>query len=917
MSEAVRVIVRCRPLNNRETNLNCQVVVNINEDRGICTLKKPGQSASTEPKQFTFDGAYYMQSTTEQIYNDIAYPLVEGVVEGYNGTVFAYGQTGCGKSFTMQGIESPQNQRGVIPRAFQHIFESVSIAENTKYLVHASYLEIYNEEVRDLLSKNIKDKLEVKQNPDRGIYVKGLLKKAVGNVQDCEKIMAQGWKNRSTGATLMNADSSRSHSIFTIYLEACDTGIDGGDHIRAGKLNLVDLAGSERQGKTGATGERLREATKINLSLSALGNVISALVDGKSKHIPYRDSKLTRLLQDSLGGNTKTLMVACLSPADNNYEETLSTLRYANRAKNIKNKPTINEDPKDALLREYQEEIKKLRALLAGQLGADGIKGSPYASDALLAGQSPSQIKLRSQMKEEATLHVGVKSQSTTLNTDGIKKAEMLAQSMKREKEEAVKLKMEYENKLNTIKEQYEKEQSSNIKLQQDIEQLKTQYEQHLKQEGLATQKTLTMERITQESIMPDVKDLETEKGPREIGDVFVEGLKKVVEDNKPEIRQTEKNTVDDQKIKEADLKKTKDVPENEIENLKSSSRKISEDVLKHDETAAKSSVSTPYDDISKEDIVRQHEEALKRLQQLQMNMVGGENVSDEEVKRRRKKREEHLEGRRAKRMELNDDDDVIMGVYEDMSEQVKVKDKLFQKQKKKNEALTMEIEDLNYEFERDRSEYLTTIRKQERELNLLNEILNKIQPTVRRDCNYSNMDKIKSEASFDEDLNKWNLPELLLIRTKLPNTSEKGFISQKAATISRSSEKMSDLSGLRSDHLRGDTLAEDKYLLKLRGREASNYFQPKRQLGHILASSAHSDPGRGTNTTSRFYPTPPPAQQQHHLMANPDNCRYLHDNHENDVLSRRPHKLEALNMTSQKRKKKSSKHNLNSAGWP
>lgn len=156
------------------------------------------------------------------------------------------------------------------------------------------------------------------------------------------------------------------------------------------------------------------------------------------------------------------------------------------------------------------------------------------------------------------------------------------------------------------------------------------------------------------------------------------------MEDNKPEIRQTEKNTVDDQKIKEADLKKTKDVPENEIENLKSSSRKISEDVLKHDETAAKSSVSTPYDDISKEDIVRQHEEALKRLQQLQMNMVGGENVSDEEVKRRRKKREEHLEGRRAKRMELNDDDDVIMGVYEDMSEQVKVKDKLFQKQKKK-----------------------------------------------------------------------------------------------------------------------------------------------------------------------------------------------------------------------------------------
>lgn len=149
----------------------------------------------------------------------------------------------------------------------------------------------------------------------------------------------------------------------------------GQDHLRAAKLNLVDLAGSERQSKTGATGERLKEATKINLSLSALGNVISALVDGRCKHIPYRDSKLTRLLQDSLGGNTKTLMVACLSPADNNYDESLSTLRYANRAKNIKNKPCINEDPKDALLREYQEEIKKLKAILAEQMSANNLSG--------------------------------------------------------------------------------------------------------------------------------------------------------------------------------------------------------------------------------------------------------------------------------------------------------------------------------------------------------------------------------------------------------------------------------------------------------------------------------------------------------------------------------------------------------------
>lgn len=167
----------------------------------------------------------------------------------------------------------------------------------------------------------------------------------------------------------MNADSSRSHSIFTINVEMCEKDQnDGEEHYRLGKLNLVDLAGSERQSKTGAAGDRLKEATKINLSLSALGNVISALVDGKSKHVPYRDSKLTRLLQDSLGGNTKTLMIAAISPAGDNYDETLSTLRYANRAKNIKNKPKINEDPKDAMLRELQDEIKRLKDQLAGKV---------------------------------------------------------------------------------------------------------------------------------------------------------------------------------------------------------------------------------------------------------------------------------------------------------------------------------------------------------------------------------------------------------------------------------------------------------------------------------------------------------------------------------------------------------------------
>jgi kinesin family protein 3/17 len=190
--------------------------------------------------------------------------------------------------------------------------------------------------------------------------------------------MQAGKKNRSVGATLMNQTSSRSHSLFTIIVECCSG--PNAEHIRVGKLTLVDLAGSERQSKTGATGDRLKEANKINLSLVYLGNVISALVDSRSTHIPYRDSKLTRLLQNSLGGNAKTVMCANCGPAGYNYDETMSTLRYANRAKNIKNKPRINEDPKDAMLREYQEEISRLRAQLQAQSQGATVMGKACAS---------------------------------------------------------------------------------------------------------------------------------------------------------------------------------------------------------------------------------------------------------------------------------------------------------------------------------------------------------------------------------------------------------------------------------------------------------------------------------------------------------------------------------------------------------
>ncbi|XP_075032621.1 kinesin-like protein KIF3B [Mixophyes fleayi] len=363
-SESVRVVVRCRPMNSKELSAGYEKVVNVDVKLGQVSVRIQKGASNELPKTFTFDAVYDSNSKQLELYDETFRPLVDSVLLGFNGTIFAYGQTGTGKTYTMEGLRGDPEKRGVIPNSFEHVFTHISRSQNQQYLVRASYLEIYQEEIRDLLSKDQSKRLELKERPDTGVYVKDLSSFVTKSVKEIEHVMNVGNQNRSVGATNMNEHSSRSHAIFMITVECSELGLDGENHIRVGKLNLVDLAGSERQTKTGAQGERLKEATKINLSLSALGNVISALVDGKSTHIPYRDSKLTRLLQDSLGGNAKTVMVANIGPASYNVEETLTTLRYSNRAKNIKNKPRVNEDPKDALLREFQEEIARLKAQL-------------------------------------------------------------------------------------------------------------------------------------------------------------------------------------------------------------------------------------------------------------------------------------------------------------------------------------------------------------------------------------------------------------------------------------------------------------------------------------------------------------------------------------------------------------------------
>lgn len=265
-------------------------------------------------------------------------------------------------------------------------------------MVRVSYMEIYNEEVRDLLGKELNKSLEVKERSDIGVFVKDLSGYVVHNADDLDNIMKLGNKNRAVGSTLVNIASSRSHAIFSITIESSVTDELGEQHVKMGKLQLVDLAGSERQSKTQASGIRLKEATKINLSLSVLGNVISALVDGKSSHIPYRNSKLTRLLQDSLGGNSKTLMCATVSPADSNYIETISTLRYAGRAKSIQNFTHVNEEPKDALLRHFQEEIEDLkRQLEEGLFEVNSCDGDLDEED---VEEDPEDIEIEENEKE-------------------------------------------------------------------------------------------------------------------------------------------------------------------------------------------------------------------------------------------------------------------------------------------------------------------------------------------------------------------------------------------------------------------------------------------------------------------------------------------------------------------------------------
>nr|XP_040050217.1 kinesin-like protein KIF1B isoform X10 [Gasterosteus aculeatus aculeatus] len=399
---SVKVAVRVRPFNSREMGKESKCIIQMQGN--TTTILNP--KAPKEPaKTFSFDYSYWSHTTPEDpcfasqnlVFNDIGKEMLAHAFEGYNVCIFAYGQTGSGKSYTMMGKQE-EGQEGIIPMLCEDLFEKiddVSNKEELSYSVEVSYMEIYCERVRDLLNPKNKGNLRVREHPLLGPYVEDLSKLAVTSYTDIADLMDAGNKARTVAATNMNETSSRSHAVFTIVFtqKKHDSETDISTE-KVSKISLVDLAGSERADSTGATGTRLKEGANINKSLTTLGKVISALAEvtqdnctSKSKKkkktdfIPYRDSVLTWLLRENLGGNSRTAMVAALSPADINYDETLSTLRYADRAKNIKCNAVINEDPNNKLVRDLKDEVARLKELLRAQGLGDILDIDPMGDD--------------------------------------------------------------------------------------------------------------------------------------------------------------------------------------------------------------------------------------------------------------------------------------------------------------------------------------------------------------------------------------------------------------------------------------------------------------------------------------------------------------------------------------------------------
>uniref|UniRef100_A0A8C5FBR3 Kinesin-like protein n=1 Tax=Gadus morhua TaxID=8049 RepID=A0A8C5FBR3_GADMO len=483
---------RRRPFNAAERK-SSPCVVDCEPNRKEVTLKTGGHNDKATRKTYTFDMVFGQSAKQIDVYRGVVCPILDEVIMGYNCTVFAYGQTGTGKTFTMEGERSEGEQftweedpqAGIIPRTLHQIFEKLS-ENNTEFSVKVSLLEIYNEELFDLLSTSddITERLQLFDDPrnKRGVVVKGLEEVVVHNKDEVYQILKRGSAKRKTASTLMNAYSSRSHSVFSVTIHMKEVNLDGEELVKIGKLNLVDLAGSENIGRSGAVDKRAREAGNINQSLLTLGRVINALVE-KRPHIPYRESKLTRILQDSLGGRTKTSIIATVSPSSSNLEETMSTLEYASRAKNIMNKPEVNQKlTKRTLIKEYTEEIERLKKDLAATREKNGVYLSMVSRLSLQDEQSGEYAGQISVMEEELR-KVGLSSCLSTCGSRSLYLARCLSTCLPLEQERFVcsALTSTQENLYNTADQLLSTAQESthHVSGLHDKLDRKTQVEQH------------------------------------------------------------------------------------------------------------------------------------------------------------------------------------------------------------------------------------------------------------------------------------------------------------------------------------------------------------------------------------------------------------------------------------------------------
>ncbi|KAI1459941.1 kinesin-domain-containing protein [Annulohypoxylon moriforme] len=430
----IDVVVRCRGRNEREVGENSAVVVSTEGVKGKLVELSMGPTALSN-KTYNFDRVFSQAADQSMIYDDVVKPILEEMLGGYNCTIFAYGQTGTGKTYTMSGNMTEtlgilSDDAGIIPRVLHSLFHKLDM-ENTDSFVKCSFIELYNEELRDLISAEESAKLKIFDDTSRKGHattvVQGMQESHIKNASEGIKLLQDGSLKRQVAATKCNDLSSRSHTVFTITACVKQTGEDGEEYVSAGKLNLVDLAGSENIQRSGAENKRAAEAGLINKSLLTLGRVINALVD-RSSHIPYRESKLTRLLQDSLGGRTKTCIIATISPAKSNLEETISTLDYAFRAKNIRNKPQVNQRiNKETLLKDLTREIERLRSELIVTRQRNGVYLTNESYEEMTAQSESRRIQNDEQAAKIETLESNLRNKgqellSVTSSFMGLKK---------------------------------------------------------------------------------------------------------------------------------------------------------------------------------------------------------------------------------------------------------------------------------------------------------------------------------------------------------------------------------------------------------------------------------------------------------------------------------------------------------------